>query len=821
MISGLSVNFKFLSERISQEVKVTVNWLKEFLDTDEIDAKNIAQLLTMSGTEVKKVEYIGEKYKGIVVGKVIEYYLHPDADKLSVCKVDIGNKILNIVCGAKNFKKEDKVAVALEGAKVDNIVIKKSKIRGVFSEGMICSEMELGISSDASGIMILSKDYKVGSDFAKSAGLDDVSMEMEITPNRPDCLSIIGIAREISAIKKIDLIVPQYDCTEEINVNSDIKILVKDYSLCPRYSAKVFYNIPDNNSPMWLRNKLNLCDVRPVNLVVDLTNYVMIETGQPLHAFDRDLLYSNKIIVREAEDGEKIKTIDDNNRKLEKGMILIADEKNPIAIAGVMGGKDTEINIATKNILLESANFNGPSIMRTSKKIGLRTEASNRFEKKIDPVMTVFAIKRFEYLLKKITNHDFGKGICDNSKEIKRQRKINLRLGEVKKVLGKDIGKDNISDILTGLKIKNRIKGNIIESTVPSFRFEDLEREIDLIEEIARIYGYNNFNSTPPNSILREGEYSFYQRIIRDIRKGLCNIGLYEVINYSFVSEEVKKKFKLDFEDAYKNTVKVLNPINEDFAYLRSSLLPSMTMNIKDNINRKIKDISIYEISKVFKRKLKSKLPLEINMLGIMLTGKMAAKSWYGKGKNCNYYSLKGILEYLYNKYYNLNSLGIKEKEYKFFHPIISADIILNNEDVGIIGKVHPILLEEVDIKQDVYYLEINLDKFIENIKNKKQFKTIPVFPSIEIDLAIVIDENIENSKIEEEIRNTETEILKEMTLFDIYRGEQIKSGKKSLAYSLIFRDNKRTLKDVEVEIIVQRILENLSKKYNARVRDF
>jgi phenylalanyl-tRNA synthetase beta chain len=821
MISGFSVSFNFLRERILQEVKVTVNWLKEFLDTDEIDAKNIAQLLTMSGTEVKKIEYIGEKYKGIVVGKVIEYSLHPNADKLFVCKVDIGNKILNIVCGAKNFKIEDKVAVALEGARVDNIVIKKSKLRGVFSEGMMCSEMELGISLDASGIMILSKDYKVGSDFAKSVGLDDISMELEITPNRPDCLSIIGIAREISAIKNIDLIVPQYDWLKEININSDIKILVKDYSLCPRYSAKVFYNIPDNNSPMWLRNRLNLCDVRPVNLVVDLTNYVMIETGQPLHAFDKDMLYSSKIIIREAEEGEKIKTIDDNDRKLEKGMLLIADEKNPIAIAGVMGGKETEINTATKNILLESANFNGPSIMRTSKKIGLRTEASNRFEKKLDPMMTIFAIKRFEYLLKRITNCDFGIGIYDNSKEIKRQRKINLRLGEVKKILGKDIGKDNISNILTGLKIENKIKGNIIESIVPSFRFEDLGREIDLIEEVARIYGYNNFDSTPPDSILREGGYSFYQRIVRDVRAVLCNIGLYEVINYSFVSEELKKKFKLDFEDAYKNTVKVLNPINEDFAYLRSSLLPSMTMNIKDNINRKIKDIRIYEISKVFRKKLKSKLPLEINTLGIMLTGKVAVKNWYGKGKNCNYYSLKGILEYLYNKYYNLGSLDIKEKEYKFFHPRISADVVLNNEGMGIIGKVHPILLEEMDIKQDVYYLEINLDKFIENIKIKKQFKSVPVFPSIEIDLAIVVDENVKSSNVEKEIRNTETEILEEITLFDIYRGEQIKSGKKSLAYSLVFRDNKRTLKDVEVEIIIQRILENLGKKYNARVRDF
>jgi len=802
-------------------LKVTLNWICEFLNTDTLEPGSIVNALTMSGTEVKKIEYVGGKYKDIIVGKIIDYSGHPNADKLSLCKVDIGSKKLDIVCGARNFKKKDKVAVALPGAKIKDITIKKSKIRGQLSEGMMCSEVELGLSSESQGIMILDESCRVGDDFSRSVGLDDTVLELEITPNRPDCLSVIGIAREISALTDKKLMIPDYDFNKKLNLDSKFAIEINDYSLCPRYSAKIFRNIPDIESPMWIKNRLMLCDVRPVSLIVDLTNYIMLETGQPMHAFDKDLLCSDKIIVRNAAKKEKIKMIDDSIKILDEDALVIADEKKAVAIAGIMGGKDTEINPDTRNVLLESANFYGPSIMKTSKNIGLRSEASNRFEKKIDPMLTVFAIERFEDLLKKVTGIEIEECIYDNYMEKDRKRRIDLRVEKVSKILGKKIDKDLISRILTKLKIDNIVKDNIIEATVPSFRYEDLEREIDLVEEIARIYGYDKLDSIPTGVKERRGRYSFYQKTLRNIRQVLCDTGLDEVINYSFLSEREIDTFKLNLEEEYKDSVAILNPINEDFKILRSMILPSLMKNIKDNINHNIKDIGIFEISKVFRKKNPNNLPLEINMLGIILTGNAVQKGWDEKEKPFDFYDLKGILESLCIKYYpGGDNLRIEEKGYKFFHPGISGNIKINGINMGIIGMIHPLIIEETEINQSVYYMEINMDDFINNIKETRDYKPVTVFPSIDIDLAIVVDNKIKSEDITDEIKKSGTELLKKIRLFDIYRGEQIEKNKKSIAYSLNFRDDTRTLKDTEIEIIVNRILENLGKRFKAKIRE-
>ena len=804
-------------------MKITLNWIKEFFDKNnknKINPENIAGMLTMSGTEVKKVENAGSKYKNIIIGMIIDFTSHPSADKLSVCRVDTGSKIADIVCGARNFKNGDIVATALPGAVVNGITIRESKIRGQVSGGMMCSEMELGLSSESEGIMILDKSCRVGESFSKSVGLDDVVFELEITPNRPDCLSMIGIAREISALTGFELIIPDYSFKKRLNTDSKFVIKVEDYNLCPRYSAKIFKDVPNAQSPLWLKHRLLLCDVRPVNLVVDLTNYVMLETGQPLHAFDKDLLYSNKIIIRKAKKFEEIKTIDDSIRVPGEDALVIADENKAIAIAGIMGGKDTEINQNTKNILLESANFYGPSIMKTSKKIGLRSEASNRFEKKIDPLLTLFAIGRFEDILNRIAGYKIGGCIYDDYKKIERQRKIILRTGRVNKILGKDINKDVISGIFTGLKIDNRIKNNNIEAIIPSWRYEDLEREIDLIEEIARIYGYDKFDSTPATASNKRGKYTSYQKTIREIRQSLCDIGLNEVINYSFTGADTIKRFKLDLEKEYKDKVEILNPINEDFKYLRTMLLPSLLKNVKDNINHNIKDIGIFEISRIFKKRSDDILPLEINKIGVMLTGKRLRKSWNGEERNTDFYDLKGILEFVCNIYYPRGTLKIEENEYSFFHPRISGKININGKIMGIIGEIHPLIIMEAEINQDVFYMELDMDEFVNNAKAENKYKSIAQFPSIDIDLAIVVDERIKNDDIVNEIKKSSTGPLESVRLFDIYRGTQIEKNKKSMAYSLSFRDNSRTLKDVEIEIIVKRILENLGKKFNARIRE-
>jgi len=807
-------------------LKVTINWLKEFLKVDHLDPARVAELLTMSGTEVKNIEHVGERFKNIVTGQIIEHKQHPDADKLSICQVNVGNKLLQIVCGASNFKDDDKVAVALEGSKtVQGITIKKAKLRGVISEGMMCSEAELGISSESAGIMILDKSYIPGNDFAEAAGLNDVVLELEITPNRPDCLSIIGIAREISALTKITFFIPEYDYLSELNIDNNFEIIIDDYMLCPRYSAKIFSKIPKVQTPDWMKNRLLLCDYRPIDIVVDLTNYIMHEVGQPLHAFDKDLLHSNKIIVRTARKGEKIRTIDDDLRVLQEDMLLITDEVKPIAVAGVMGGKDTEISKNTINVLLESANFSGPSIMKTSSSLGLRSEASNRFEKKIDPELTVFTIKRFEDLLSKISGYRTDAGIYDNYEKTTRERKLDLRLSRIKNVLGKEIAAKDVSEILSGLKIRNRQNStdeNIIEAVVPSFRFEDLEREIDLIEEIARIHGFDKFESVPPQSNLKKGRHTYYQKTIKSIRQSLCDIGLYEVINYSFIGGPWIEKLKLTTAQGYKDSIRILNPINEDFALLKTSPMPLMIRNLLNNINHGIKDMGIFEITKIFRKKEGSKLPDEINTLGVMLTGKINSKGWNGQDKNYDFYDIKGIMEYLFRQYFKNNNLIFKEKEYSFFHPVISADIYTGNDDlkIGIIGKIHPLIIDSIELGQDVYYLEINLDEFINNAEDSMYFESICAFPSIEIDIALVVDEPVKNSEIESEIKKAGSNLLKSIRLFDIYRGKQIEDGKKSMAYSLTFLDRTRTLKDVEIEIVIKRILGNLDKKFKAKLRD-
>jgi phenylalanyl-tRNA synthetase beta chain len=800
-------------------LKITLNWIKEFLDTDDLDASEIAEILTMSGTEVEKIEYFGSKFENIIIGEITSFSQHPNADKLSLCRVNTGKEELSIVCGANNFKQNDKVALALIGAKVGPTEIKRSKIRGEYSEGMMCSEAELGLSSESDGIMILDESYPLGESYAKIAGLDDVVYELEITPNRPDCLSIIGIAREISAITGHKLIVPGLDTNGKINIDSDLEIQIKDYKLCPRYSAKIFKDIPLTQSPEWLKNRLILCGMRPIDLIVDLTNYVMLETGQPMHAFDIDLLDTPKIIVRKADAGEEIRTIDDTVRKLDQDALLIADKKKAVALAGIMGGKETEINQDTRNVLLESANFSGPSIMLTSKKTGLRSEASSRFEKNIDPELTIFALERFCSLFENITGYSNSPGIYDNYNKSSRERNIELRPDRVKQILGQDIGIKKISDIFNSLKIKNNINENKIDVIVPSFRFEDLEREIDLIEEIARIFGYNNINSKPTILSINRGKYSKAQTTIKSIRQLLADIGSNEVINYSFISMDDFSRLGLGKEKDFKDFIEILNPINEDFKIMRTMLLPSLINTAKNNINRSTRDISIFEVSKVFIENKTSELPEEVLKLGILLTGKAVTKSWNEDEREFDFFDLKGIIESIVSKFYIEPKMDISDKEYVFFHPKISGDLVIGGKHMGILGKINPTILENIEIDQDIFYAEIILDLFNENMTGIKEYKPISAFPSIEIDLAIVVDEKINNKDILEIIRKNGTDILRRTSLFDIYRGKQVEKGKKSLAYSLTFRGENRTLKDSEVEIITNRIIEKLGKDFNASLR--
>ncbi len=792
-----------------------MNWLKEFLDSDDLDFKEIVDTLTMSGTEVKSVIDYRKRFDNIYIGQVKEISAHPNADKLSLCKVDIGTAILSIVCGASNFKVSDKVPVASEGAVVGDLKIKRSKIRGEYSEGMMCSGKELGISSDADGIMLLSESSSIGNSFSQELGFDDVAIEIELTPNRPDCFSVIGIAREISALTTIGLKIPTYDLPKDFNEDDQFHIEIKDYSLCSRYSAMVFSDYQMKKTPDILRSRLIMCDVRPVDLIVDLTNYVMIECGQPLHAFDRDLLASDKIIVRNAGPNEKIKTIDANTRMLDEDMIVIADINEPVAIAGIMGGKDTEINDQTKSFLLESANFNGPSIMRTSKKLGLRSEASNRFEKKLDPLNTIFAIKRFANLFTGAAGTHKASTVYDGYLYPQRERIIDLRLSKVEQVLGQKIESKDISAILKGLGIQNEVKEEKVIATIPSFRYEDLEREIDLVEEIARIYGFERFAPEPLSVQSRVGGLSKKQKLLREIKNDLADFGLFEVINYTFISKSQIDDFKIKGE----SFIKLINPLNEDFEYLRPSLMPSMVKNMQTNSNHGNKDIAIFEVSKIFSSTASQEDFKESNMLAVLLSGKKDEKNWYGPERDFDFFDLKALLAFMIEKYCGLIYLKIEEKEHPFFNPAISADIYLKEECIGTIGMVHPVILNDMDIRQATFYFEIDLDKFIETCDKKKTFKKIPTYPSMEMDMAIVVDEEVSSGQIIEEIKKNADINLIAVRLFDIYRGKQIEEGKKSMAFSLVFQNTQRTLTDIEADLIFKKILEKLMKRFNAVIR--
>jgi phenylalanyl-tRNA synthetase beta chain len=799
-------------------LKVTFNWINEFLKGDELDPKKAAEVLTMSGTEVEKIEFIGDRFRNIIVGMIKSFKPHPNAERLSVCSVDSGNGELNIVCGATNFKQGDKVALAVEGAKVSDFTIERRKIRGEYSEGMMCSEEELGLSSASEGIMILDRNLPIGKDFAKAIGLDDVVYNLEITPNRPDCMSVMGIAREISAMTANELVIPEFKLEENIVRSDYLDIKIEDYKLCPRYSAMIFENIDMVDSPSWLKNRLIICGIRPRNIIVDLTNYVMLETGQPLHAFDRDLLNTRRIIVRKALKGEKLRTIDDTLVELDEDALVIADGKRAIALAGIMGGKDTEITGNTKNVLLESANFYGPSIMNTSKKVSLRSEASNRFEKKIDPEVTTFAIKRFYSLLKQMTGHSNKYAVYDNYQKKERTRKIILRPEKLKQVLGQSISIPRIAKILDSLYIKNKIINGVLDITVPSFRFEDLEREIDIIEEVARIYGYNKIISKPSPFSGKIGRYSRGQSNVRSMRRFLADIGLNEVINYSFIGINEFKLNMLDREEEYNKYIEIINPINEDFRIMRTSLLPSLLANLKNNINRNIKDIAIFEISKIFIDS-GGQLPDEPEKLGILLSGRANQKKWIEDERYFDFFDIKGVIEGIVQRFYVNPELRIVKKKYSFFHQGVSGCIFINGVETGKVGKVHPSITEEMEIGQDAYYSEIDIDVFNENIKDLKSYGKISPFPSIDIDIAVIVDENIKNEDIINEIKKSGSKILRSVRLFDIYRGEQITENRKSMAYSMSFREKDRTLKDREVEIIVSRIIENLEKKFNAELR--
>lgn len=796
---------------------ISLNWLKDYVEIKE-DVKDLADRLTMSGSNVEGLKDYGKDIKDVIIGEIVKIDKHPNADKLLLTKINICDKELQIITGATNIKVGDRVPVAIPGAVIaDGKKIKKTKLRNLLSEGMLCSAKELGIDDNGlprdmrEGILILPTDAPVGCDIKEYLELEDVVIDFEITPNRPDCLSVMGIAREVAAtlnseMKSFDIYVEEKgekDTKTAINVN------IEADDLCARYIARVVEDVKLGPSPLWMQRRLQVSGVRPINNIVDITNYVMLELGQPLHAFDYDKIEGKSINIRRGRENEKIKTLDGNIRDLTKEMLVIADAKKPLAIAGVMGGANSEISDNTKNILLESANFYGPCIRRTSRKLGLRSEASMRFEKNLDPNLCHKAMDRACQLIEQLGAGKISKGYVDIYKNKRTPRRILFDPKKINKILGTDIDIQEMLNILNKLSIDVKIDGKKYCAVIPTFRY-DIKGEEDLAEEICRIYGYDKLPTTLPEGDVTIGGLNFEQKFADIVKETLVGCGFSEIYTYSITSPKSLNKINAPESSSLRKVIKLMNPLGEDHSVMRTTMLPSMLDAICYNLNQKIEPIKLFEYGRVYiPQELPLKdLPSEVKKLSIGLYG-----------KNSDFFDLKQSIETLFTR--------LKIKNYRFrqfkhfaFHIGRCAKIYIKQEEVGIVGEVCPDITDNYEIKERVYLAELDLETICKNASFDITFKPLPRFPASTRDLAIVVEEKVPVGDIIYAIKDIGGRLLEEVEIFDIYKGEQIGNNYKSLAFSLIYRSKDRTLTDAEVEDIHGKIKMHLVEKFNGRLRE-
>jgi len=799
-------------------MKVSYNWLKEYVDFDYSPAE-LAKELTLAGLEVDKIETQGEAIAEIEVGLIKEINEHQNADKLLVCQVDVGDENLQIVCGANNIKAGDKVPVARVGTVMPNgMEIKETKLRGVLSKGMLCSTDELNLPDDGvDGIYILSDDLTVGNKLVKELELDDIILEIDLTPNYSHALSMLGVAREVSALTGKQLKIPEANIEETSEKIADwINIEIADSKLCPRYAGRVITGVEVGESPQWLKNRLEAVGVRSVNNVVDITNYVLMELGQPLHAFDYEQIAGNQIKIRKAKADETLLTLDDEQRKLDNDMLVIADKDDPICLAGVMGGLESEVDDDTVTVFLESANFNPGTVRSTAKKLGIHSDASHRFERGVDIELVTLALNRATELIVDICNGYVIKGIEDVYPVEKEEKNIALRPERVNKLLGTDLAKIEIKNLLEDLHFNVLDSGAKLDVEIPTYRV-DVDQEVDLIEEVARSYGYDKIEISNPTGEMQQGKKTKEQKINDKSKEVLSLLGLYEAQNYSFISYDELDAIEIPPNHSLRNVVELGNPLNEDYKILRPTLIPSLLKNIRHNINRNNEEVEIFELSRAFTSVEGEKLPQESLRLSAAVINPDSEDLWETGAKE--FFYLKGILEDY------LKILGIKEVEFNkgeefYLHPGRTAEIIINGDSCGYLGELHPDVQDNYDFEAKVATFDIDFRTIADNARFIKDYKPLPKYPALNRDLAIVVDNSISNKEIKEVIYNTAGDRLESLELFDLYRGEQVPEDKKSMAYSLSYRTKDKTLTDEEVNRIQVSIQEELNNKLEAEIRD-
>ena len=790
-------------------MKMPMSWLGDYMDITGITPEAYNHKMTMTGSKIETIENSGEEIINVITAKILEISAHPDADKLVVCKLDTGAGSVQIVTGASNVRVGQIVPAAMDGALLPGgKKIKKGKLRGVESFGMMCAASELGFSESEypgaeDGIMILPEDTPIGKDIRDILGLNENVAEFEITSNRPDCFSVIGLAREsaVTFERKFSVKPPRVKA-ESGDVGEYIKINVLDSEKCPRYCAKAIKNVKIAPSPKWMADRLKACGMRPINNIVDITNYVNMEYGQPMHAFDMNFLKNGEINVRCAKEGEKITTLDGIERTLESSMLVIADGTRPVAVAGVMGGENSEVTNDTHAILFESANFNGPSVRITAKKLGLRTEASARYEKGLDPKNAEAALLRACQLVEELGCGEVVGGMLDIDNSAQEPVKIPLDADKINAFLGLDISKEFMVKALTALEFT--VENDVI--TVPSFR-PDVLGMADVAEEVLRIYGYDKLCSTPLRGETTDGVRTFSQKIAAQAKRILCACGLYEVVTYSFTNPNFADKLRLPADDARRKSVVITNPLGEENSVMRTTLLSSMLEVVSRNINLKNSAARFFELGKIYEEADGELLPNEKNILSVGMYG------------GCDFYDAKGVIETL------LESLGIAKCRWlpvsddASFHPGRCAALLIKNTQVGILGQVHPEVCDNYGIGGEIYLAQLDFDAITEAAKPMKQYKPLPKYPAVVRDLAILASDSTLAADIEAIIRKKAGNIFSSLSLFDVYKGKQIPEGKKSMAYKLTLQSDEKTLAEEDISGAVDSILKSLKKELDADLR--
>ncbi|MFZ3588404.1 phenylalanine--tRNA ligase subunit beta [Bacillus sp. DJP31] len=802
---------------------VSYKWLSEYVDLSGVTAEELAELITRSGIEVEGVEVLNKGVSGVVVGHVLEREQHPNADKLNKCLVDIGlEEPVQIICGASNVAQGQKVAVATVGAVLPgDFKIKRAKLRGEESNGMICSLQELGIEGKlvpkefAEGIYVFPSDAPVGTDALVQLNLDDEILELSLTPNRSDCLSMLGVAFEVAAILDRKVKFPTIQVNPGVEKACDyIKVRVDALDDNPLYVAKVVKNVVVGPSPYWMQSRLMGAGIRPISNIVDITNYILLEYGQPLHAFDYDRLGSKEILVRRAHADEKLVTLDNVERTLKADHLVITNGKEAVALAGVMGGASSEVQSDTKTILIESAYFAGASVRKTSKDHGLRSEASTRFEKGIDPKRTHEAAERAAQLMAMYAGGTVLEGTVEVNELNVELAIVNISLERINKVIGTEMTTEVVEDILRRLQFDYTEDNHVFKLTIPSRR-GDITIEEDIVEEVARLYGYDRLPITLPAGAQTPGRLTERQQLRRQIRKFFEGSGLYQATTYSLTSKEKVHRF-LNEEERLQ-PVELLMPMSEDRSVLRLGLVSHLLDVVKYNLHRQVDQLGFYEIGSVFIPRAKDELPNEEEKIAGAVTGLWHTHLWQGEKKLVDFYVVKGILDGLFD------TIGVKSVEYKAaerndLHPGRTAHIFVSGQYVGFIGQIHPATQKELDL-QETYVYELSLEKLSTLFGAKVDYAPVPRYPSITRDIALVVGKEISAGEIEQVIVSAGGKLLKDVHVFDLYEGEKMEAGKKSLAFSLRYFDPERTLTDEDVVNAHGKVLKAVEKKTGAVLR--